>query len=133
MVTIDLAAVRNRIKTNIAAAMTTFEVYDFEPKDPRYPCAIVSFPEVFDPRATMGGDIDLTIPVRFLIVWATDESSDQVLMDAMEAAVNAIESDRDLNSNVDDLSCGPFVNIGATLLPDDRVVMQFTVPVEIMA
>lgn len=133
MVSVDLAAIRNRIKTNISAVMTTYEVYDYEPKNPRYPCAIVSFPDTFDPRATMAGDVNMTIPVRFMVEWLTDESSDQVLMDAMESAVNAIESDRDLNSNADDLSCGPFVNIGAVLLPDERVILQFTVPVDVLA
>jgi hypothetical protein len=133
MQSVDLASIRNRIKVNIAATMTTYEVYDFEPKEPKYPCAIVSWPESLDPRATMAGDVDLVFPVRFMIVWKGDESSDQVLMDAMEAAVNAIESDRDLNSTADDVSCGAFTNIGASTLADDRVIMQFVVPVEVLA
>lgn len=133
MQTIDLASIRNRIKTNIAATMTTFQVYDYEPKNPKYPCAIVGLPETLDPRATMAGDVDLTIPVRFMVVWIGDESADQALMDAMEAAVNAIESDRDLNGQADDLSCGAFTNIGMATLTDDRVVAMFTVPVEVLA
>lgn len=133
MQTIDLASVRNRIKTNIAATLTTCEVYDYEPKSPKYPYVVVSWPETFNPRATMAGDIDFVIPVRYADVWLGDESSDQRMMDAMESIVNAIESDRDLNSTVDDLSCGSFTNIGAATMPDERVVMQFVVPVEVLA
>lgn len=132
MQTVDLAVIRNQIKDNIITALDTFEVYDYEPKSPRFPCAIVSWPETLDPRVTMAGDIDVVFPVRFMIVWKGDESSDRALMDAMEAAVNAIESDRDLNNNVDDLSCGPFTGIGAVTMPDDTVVMQFIIPVEVM-
>ena len=133
MITVDLAAVRNRIKTNLADAIHGLEVYDYEPKTPHHPIAVVAWPTNLNPRATQAGDIDVTIPVRFEVVWLGDESSDQALMDLMEAAVNAIESDRDLNGNVDDLSCGPFTDIGARTLNDDRVVMQFVVPVEILA
>lgn len=134
MQSVDLVAIRNRIKANIATSTyATFEVYDYEPKDPKYPCAVVSWPDTLDPRATMAGDVDVTFPVRFMIVWKGDESSDQALLEAMESAVEAIESDRDLNGNADDLSCGPFTNIGAVALADDRVVMAFTVPVDVLA
>lgn len=133
MQTVELAAIRNQIKANISVTLSDFEVYDYEPKAPRFPCAIVSWPETLDPRATMAGDIDLVFPVRFMIVWKGDESSDLALMETMEAAVNAIESDRDLDGNADDLSCGPFTGIGAVTMPDDTVVMQFIIPVEVMA
>jgi hypothetical protein len=133
MLTVDLASIRNQIKSNISSTFTTYEVYDYEPKSPRFPCAIVSWPDTFDPRVTMAGDVDLTFPVRFMLVWKGDESSDQALMDAMEAAVNAIESDRNLGNNVDDISCGPLTNIGAVTMPDDTVIMQFVVPVEVLA
>lgn len=133
MVVVDIAAIRAQLKKNIAETLSTFHAYDFERKTKNYPCFTVSWPDTFDPRATQAGDIDLVIPVLFEVVWLGDESSDSALMAAMEAAVDAIESDRTLTRNVDDLSCGPFTNIGSRTMPDERVVMQFVVPVEILA
>jgi hypothetical protein len=132
MVTIDIAAIRAAIKSNLST-LTTLERYDFEPRDPKWPCAIVSWPDELDPRATFDGNVDIVIPVRFQVAWTGDESSDQALMDLMEAAVNAIESDRDLGSTVGDLSCGPFTNIGGGETQDGRTFMQFVVPVEVLA
>ena len=133
MVNIDIAAMRAQLKSNIAAVLTSFEVFDHDRKDKRYPAVTVSWPDTLDPRATQAGQVDLTIPVLVEIVWLGDESADQALMDAMETIVSAIESDRDLNNTCHDLSCAPFQNIGARDLPDGRVVMQFVVPVEILA
>jgi hypothetical protein len=131
METIDIAAIRAAIKSNLST-LTTLHRYDFEPKDPKFPCAVVSWPDQLDPRATLGGGVDLVIPVRFQVMWNGDESTDQALMDLMEAAVNAIESDPDLNNTVDDVSCGPFSNIGVGQTEDGRTFMQFVVPVEVM-
>jgi hypothetical protein len=132
MVTIDIAAIRAAIKSNLST-LTTLHRYDFEPRDPKHPCAVVSWPDELDPRATFDGNVDLVIPVRFQVAWNGDESADQALMDLMEAAVAAIESDRDLNSTVGDLSCGPFTNIGAGQTEDGRTFMQFVIPVELLA
>jgi len=132
MQTVDIAAIRAQIKSNISAVLSSFEVYDYEPKNKTYPSATVSWPSELDPRVTQAGGVDMTIPVTFEVMWIGDESSDQTLMDAMEAAVNAIETDRTLNSEVCDLSCGPFIGIGPRVLPDERVLMMFTVPVEIL-
>jgi hypothetical protein len=132
MKSIDIAAIRAAIKANLST-ITTLERYDFEPKDVKLPCAVVSWPDELDPRVTFEGDVDLVIPVRFQVAWTGDESSDQALLDLMETVVAAIESDRDLNSTAADLSCGPFTNIGAGETQDGRTFMQFVVPVEVLA
>lgn len=133
MQTIDLAAMRAALKSNIAGTLTAFQVYDYEPKNPKYPCAIVSWPTDLNPMAAFGGVVDCVFPVRFQVIWNGDESSDQALMDAMEAAVNAIESAPTLSGNAGSVACQPFTEIGATTLPDDRAVMQFVIPVEVFA
>jgi hypothetical protein len=130
MITVDIALIRAAIKSNLST-ISGLERYDFEPKTPNRPCAIVSWPEELNPRATVEGDVDLTIPVRFEVVWLGDESADQALMDLMEAVVNAIESDTDLGNQCDSLVCGPFTNIGNRQEPDGVTVMTFTVPVEV--
>jgi hypothetical protein len=132
MITVDIALMRAAIKSNLSS-ITGLERYDFEPKSPRRPCAIVSWPEEFDPRGYLGGGVDLVIPVRFELAWLGDESSDQALMDLMESAVNAIESDPDLNSKAASVACGRFTNIGVRQEPDGTTVMTFTIPVEVMA
>jgi hypothetical protein len=130
MISVDIALIRAAIKSNLST-VSGLERYDFEPKTPKRPCAIVSWPEELNPRATVDGDVDLTIPVRFEVVWLGDESADQALMDLMESVVNAIESDTDLGNQCDSLMCGPFTNIGVRQEPDGVTVMTFTVPVEV--
>jgi hypothetical protein len=130
MITVDIAAIRAAIKSNLSA-ISGLERYDFEPKTPHRPCAIVSWPDTLDPRATFDGSVDMTIPVRFEVEWLGDESADQALMDLMEAAVNAIESDTDLGSTADSIACGPFTDIGNRVEPDNRVIMTFTIPVAV--
>lgn len=132
MVDIDIGAIRARIKDNLST-LSGFQVYDHEPKTKRFPCATVSWPDTLDPRATLTGDVDLTIPVLVEVAWLGDESSDQTLMEAMNEVVGKIESDRDLNGLCDDLSCGAFTNIGSRQTLDEKTVMQFVVPVEILA
>ncbi len=131
----SLATIRSRIKTNISgdANFSAYEVYDYEPKNPHHPCVVVGWPDTYDPRADFAGNLDLVIPVRFELVWIDDEESDDTLMSAMDNAVAAIEDDRTLSANADDLSCAAFTDIGSRTLPDDTVVFQFVVPVEIMA
>lgn len=80
----------------------------------------------------MGGSIDVVIPVRVVIPWQDDESSDTALEDAMGAVVAAIEVDRTLNGTVSDLSCAMFTDIGARTMPNDSVIATFTVPVQVL-
>jgi hypothetical protein len=132
MQTVDIANIRAQLKANVATTLD-IEGYDYEAKNKHYPCFTVSWPDQLNPRAAHGGVVDLVIPIMFEVIWLGDESSDRALMDLMEAAVNAIEFDSDLNGYCDDVACGPFSDIGSRTLPDDRVVMQFVVPVEIFA
>ena len=129
-----LSTIRSALGTQIGAdpAFSDFTVYGFEPKNPRRPSVVVGWPDVYDPRGDFAGNVDMVVPIRFEIVWRSDEQVDDELMAAMDAAVAAIESDRTLSGNVDDLSCGPFDSIGARSMPDDTVVATFSVPVEIM-
>ncbi len=129
-----LKAIRTEISENISedAAFDGWSVYDYEPKDPQRPCVVIGWPETYDPRGDFAGNIDLIIPVRFEMVWNDDVDVDDEMMTAMDEARDAIEADRTLNSTVDDLSCGAFSDIGARQAPDEKVVAQFIVPVEIL-
>lgn len=133
--TVALGTIRTGIKTNIAADanFAGWTIYDVEPRNPMRPCAIVGWPDTYDPRGTYGGNIDLVIPVRFEQVWRDDQENDTDLMAAMDNAVAAIESDRTLGGACDDLAVGSFSDIGVRGMPDDTVVAQFSCPVEIMA
>jgi hypothetical protein len=129
-----LLAIRAALADNILSDpnFSDFEVYAYEVKDPRRPAIIVGWPETYDPRADYAGDIDLIIPVRVEIVWLDDAGTDDMLMSAMENLRDAIETDRTLQNNVDDVSCAPFEEIGTRTSGDDTVIVQFSVPVEIM-
>lgn len=130
----SLVTIRRQLAENIAvdANFASWQVYSYEPKNPHHPCVVIGWPDVYDPRGTFAGNNDVIIPVRFELVWLDDESSDEELMCAMDDAVAAIETDRTLAANVDDLSCAAFTDIGSRTLPDDTVIFQFVVPVEIM-
>lgn len=129
-----LSVIRSALATQIGVHpdFQDYTVYAFEPKNPARPAVIIGWPDVYDPRGTFAGDVDLVLPVRFEIVWRSDEQLDDQMMAAMDSAVAAIEEDRTLLGNVDDLSCGSFSDMGAKTLPDDTVVATFAVPVEIM-
>lgn len=130
----SLATIRTEIASSISgdANFSGWETYGYEPKNPIRPCAIVGWPDTYDPRADYAGNLDLIIPVRFEMVWRDDISNDSVFMSAMDNARAAIETDRTLSGNCDDLSCAPFTDLGTRTLPDDVVIFQFVVPVEIM-
>ena len=80
----------------------------------------------------LAGDVDLVLPVPVVIPWSDDNSSDAALETAMDTVVAAIESDRTLGGDCDDLSCRPYTDIGARTMPNDTVVITFTVPVEVL-
>lgn len=127
-----LAQVRTGLKTNLEA-MTEYTVLDYEHKSPPAWAIIIGWPDVYDPRSTHAGDVDLVIPVRVMIPWQDDESSDDALEDAMNTVVATIESDRTLGGACDDLSCAAFTDIGARTMPNDLVLITFTIPVEVLA
>jgi len=127
-----LSAIRTALKDNLSA-LDGYSVFDYEPKTAPPWAIIVGWPDSYDPRATMAGDRDILVPVRVVIPWQDDNSSDDALETAMDAVVDAIESDRDLGGACDDLSCRSFTSIGARTMPNDTVVMTFTVPVEVLA
>lgn len=124
---------RAGLKANLAAVFTSADVFDFESK--KFPAGsvwVVSWPEDFAPHMTHGGDRNITYPVRFEIPWGDDESSDDAIEAAMQAAVAAIEADPTLGGSCDDLACLPFTNIGVSRRSDETVVLQFVVPVEVL-
>ena len=126
-----VAAIRAAIKSNLSSVSA--EPYDFERKNtPATPTVTVSWPDNLDPAPVQGTGRDITIPVRVEVPWGDDESSDALLESLMDAVVSAIESDRTLGGACDDLRCGSFTDIGARRMPDDTVMMQFVVPVEIL-
>lgn len=126
-----VAAIRAGIKSNLST-VTTVNRFDFEHKNPpAQPSVTISWPDRLDPAPVQGTGRDLTIPVRFEVPWDDDESSDALLESLMDSAVAAIESDRTLGGACDDLRCLPFTDIGARRLPDETVVMQFVIPVEV--
>ena len=127
-----LADARRGIKSNLETRMSGYTVLDYEHKTPPPHSIVVSWPDMYDPRVTLEGDTDLIIPVRVEIPWQDDDSSDQALEDAMDTIRAAIESDRTLGGKVDDILCAPFTNIGARTMPNDAVIMTFTVPVEVL-
>jgi hypothetical protein len=127
-----LADARAGLKDNLAARMSRYSVFGYEHKSPPAYSIIVSWPDMYDPRVTMAGDIDLIIPVRVEIPWQDDKSSDAELEEAMDTIVAAIEWDRTLGGTVGDLSCASFTDIGSRVLPNESVIMTFTVPVEIL-
>jgi hypothetical protein len=127
-----LSQIRTGLKLNLESAMSGYTVLDYEHKAPPAWAIIVGWPDVYDPRATYGGDIDLVIPVRVEIPWQDDDSSDDALDQAMAAIVAAIETDRTLSGVCSDLSCAPYTDIGARTMPNDAVNITFTVPVEIL-
>ena len=126
-----LAAVRTGLKTNLST-LTDYNVFDYEPKTAPPWAIIIGWPDSYDPRAILAGDVDLVLPVRIVIPWFDDNSSDDALETAMDTVVAAIESDRTLGAACDDLSCRPYTDIGARTMPNDTVVITFTVPVEVL-
>lgn len=129
----SLATIRAGLKTNLATVFTDYTIYDYEPKSPVQNAIIIGWPDIYDIRVDQGSAQDIAIPVRFEIAWQDDESSDAQLETAMDAALAALEVDRTLGGACDDLSCAPFTDIGARTMPDDKVNITFTVPVEILA
>jgi hypothetical protein len=128
----SLTAIRAGLKCNIEPYFDGYTVLEYEHKSPPAHAIVVGWPDHYDPRPVQGTGDDLVIPVRFEIPWQDDESSNLALEDAMDAAVTAIESDRTLGGACDDLSCAPFIDIGARTMPSDAVIITFTVPVEVI-
>lgn len=130
-----LADVRCGLGDNLRLMMPSYDVFDYEHKNPPGRSIVVGWPDTYDPRATMDATSanDLIIPVRIIIPWEDDDSSDSALEDAMDEVVAAIEIDRTLGGVCDDLACAAFTDIGARTMPNDVIVMTFTAPVEILA
>ena len=127
-----IAQHRAGIKANLDDAWPTqVDVLTHETKaTPSGNWFVVSFPESFA-RADLGVARTLVYPVRFEIPWDDDESSDAAIESFMEAAVDAIESDPTLGGSCDSAACLNITDIGASRKLDDRVVLQFVVPVEV--
>lgn len=91
---------------------------------------VVSFPDSYA-RPDIGTARTIVYPVRFEIPWDDDESSDAALETFMGAAMDAIESDPTLGGSCHSAACLNITDIGASRKLDDKVVLQFVVPVEV--
>lgn len=75
----SIGTVRTAIKNAIAA--TGLQAYDYAPGSPNLPCAVVGFPERFDPHSAFGDVVDFVIPVTLMVKYAMNAPAE----DALEA------------------------------------------------
>lgn len=127
-----IAQHRAGIKANLDAEWPTeVDVLTHETKTtPSGNWFVVSFPDSYS-RPDAGTARTIVYPVRFEIPWDDDESSDAALETFMAAAMDAIESDPTLGGSCDSAACLNITDIGASRKLDDKVVLQFVVPVEV--
>ena len=73
----SIGSVRTAIKDAITA--TGLQAYDYAPGSPNLPCAIVGFPERFDPHSAVGDVVDFLIPVTVMVKYASNSPAEDVL------------------------------------------------------
>jgi len=82
-----IGTVRTAIKDAIEA--TGLQAYDYAPGSPNLPCAIVGFPDRFDPHSAYGYVVDFTIPVTLMVKYAANAPAE----DALEALITTDTTD----------------------------------------
>ncbi len=86
-----LAACRTAIKSTLSG-VSGLATYDYEAGNPQLPCAMVGWPETFDPRVTLDGTgaEEYRIPVRLLVQYVSESGADDALETLIASAVAAI-------------------------------------------
>lgn len=123
------AAIADSITTDLSAAL---QVYRVRPKAPVYPCAVVGWPTEYV-KPDQVAAVDLIIPVRVGVLWEDDEASNDLLAGFLETVTDAIETDPTLGGLCDTLTIRMYTNFTEERLEDDRVIIWFEIPVEVLA
>lgn len=118
--------------TSLAAARTALfdalstvdgvQVYRHRVQNFQYPAMVVGWPTSLDVRADMGFARDFVIDVDVAVEVIDPESSDELLSDLLEQAVEALQGDSAWDVR-------PVTNFGEQLLADDRTIVWCRLPV----
>lgn len=125
-----LSQLRGALAT--ACTSSTAQMYRARPKDPKFPCRVIGWPEEMDVRPVQDGDSrDTVIPVWVAAEWLDDESSDDLLSALLEETVTALLAAHTLGGVADDIDVRPATNFGQELTADDRTIIWAAIPVAI--
>ena len=128
-----LKQVRDGLATNLSSLTSSMQVYRFRPKDPKFPCAMIGWPDALDLSPAQDGVTrSITLEVAVAVVWGDDESTNDSLSTLFESTAAALLSDRTLGGSVGDIW------LGAATFPlvsadDGRTWQECRIPVTVYA